>query len=120
MKKKILVLFVMILFTVSSGFSQALTFNIVNNTGYDLYGLYVSPAEDSNWGDDLLTNEMFFNGNEVTVDIREDYGKTCMFDIRVTIDASEVDDIVFTQADLCRIHTITLNDDGTYEVTFEE
>jgi hypothetical protein len=119
MKRKLFVLLIFVLLSVSYGFSQALTFSITNNTGYDLYGLYLSPAEDSNWGEDLL-GEMFTNGSEVTVDIGEQYGETCMFDIRITIDASEETDIVFSQADLCRIWTIILNEDGTYDVTYDE
>src|SRR5690349_6417996 len=74
------------LFIVSSANShaQALTFKIVNNTGVLLNNLYVTPSETTNWGKDILPNDMFESGSTVKVTIPADYGATCMFDIKIT------------------------------------
>jgi len=57
MKKLI---FVFVLFACALGLhttnsnAQALGFYIANNTGVTLNNIYVSPAESSNWGPDIL------------------------------------------------------------------
>ena len=35
---------------------------IVNNTGYAMYYIFISPSEDEYWGDELLGEEILENG----------------------------------------------------------
>lgn len=92
--------------------AQALYFYITNGTGLTLNELFVSPAEEENWGDDLLPQDVFEDASTVRVDIPETYGETCMFDIKIT--DFEGNAVVFYGVDACALHTLTLNDDGTY------
>lgn len=100
--------------------AQALEFDIINYTGVDLYGIYVAPAESDDWGGDILPEDMFGNNTQVTVDIPHDLGETCSFDILVTIDEDEESSLIFTGADLCKIISISLYEDGYYEVVWME
>ena len=81
--KKLLIsasLFIAILFVFSANsHAQALTFQITNNTGVLLNNLYVTPSETTNWGNDILPNDMFEAGSTVTVTIilPVPYPRTC-------------------------------------------
>jgi hypothetical protein len=80
----------------------------------------VAPAESDNWGDDILPEDMFANESSVTVDIPGEFGESCEFDILVTIDEDEEYSLIFSSADLCKIVSITLLEDGQYEVVWME
>jgi hypothetical protein len=116
--KKALFLFAaglcLFLFNASQTNSQALGFYIVNNTGVTLNNIYVSPAESNNWGNDILPNDMFENQSTVMVTIPADYGATCKFDIKITDIPGNA--VIFTNVDACKLHTLTIHWDGTYEV----
>ena len=92
--------------------AQALTFDVINNTGVLLVDVYVTPQETENWGNDILPNDVFDNGATVTVNIPENYGTTCMFDMKITDGAGG--SITFTGIDACKLVTLQINGDGTY------
>mgnify|MGYP001171485216 FL=1 len=114
--KKILLavsfLVVSFMFAETSSYSQALYFFVTNNTGLTLNNIYVTPAETSNWGNDILPNDLFEASTSVRVDIPADYGTTCLFDMKIT--DLEGNYITFTGMDACKLHTLILNADGTY------
>lgn len=103
---------VFFLFAPSSSNSQALYFFVTNNTGLTLNNIYVTPNETTNWGNDILPNDLFENGTSVRVDIPADYGATCKFDMKITDLTGAY--ITFTGMDACKLHTLILNADGTY------
>lgn len=103
------------LFNHGSSNSQALYFFVTNNTGFTLNNIFVTPNETTNWGNDILPNDLFENGSSVRVDIPADYGSTCLFDMKIT--DLEGNYITFTGMDACRLHTIILNADGTYSAS---
>ena len=92
--------------------AQALTFDVVNNTGFDLVDVFVTPAAAANWGNDILPQSLFQNGSTITVTIPADYGETCMFDMKITDGVGG--DITFTGIDACKLITLQINADGTY------
>lgn len=114
--KKTLFLFAVIaglsLFAASNSSAQALTFDVVNNTGVTLVDVFVTPAETTNWGNDILPNNLFENGSTITVTIPETYGETCMFDMKITDLADG--NITFTGIDACKLITLQINGDGTF------
>jgi len=115
--KKILFLAILIaglsFFSAKNSSAQALTFDVVNNTGVTLVDIFVTPAETNHWGNDILPNSLFENGSTVTVDIPADYGTTCMFDMKITDGAGG--HITFTGIDACKLVTLQINGDGTYQ-----
>jgi hypothetical protein len=114
--KKILFLFALVavisLFSVKNSSAQALTFDVVNNTGVTLVDVFVTPAEQNNWGNDILPNNLFENGSTISVTIPADYGSTCMFDMKITDLAGS--HITFTNIDACKLIKLQINGDGTF------
>jgi hypothetical protein len=94
--------------------AQALAFSIVNNTGFTLNNIYVTPSETTNWGKDILPNDMFNDQSTVNVTIPADYGTTCLFDIKITDVPGDA--VVFYKVDACTLHTLTIHWDGTYQM----
>lgn len=48
---------------------MARTLNFFNNTGEDIYYLYVSSNSSMYWGDDILGEEVLYNGESYTVEL---------------------------------------------------
>ncbi len=117
MFKKILFLFVVFsglsLLSVKSTPAQALTYDVVNNTGVTLVDVYVTPAETEHWGNDILPNNLFENGSTITVTIPADYGTTCLFDMKITDAAGG--HVIFKDIDACKLIKLQINGDGTYQ-----
>lgn len=117
MRKKLLFLFaitaIISIISVKNSSAQALTYEVVNNTGVTLVDVFVTPAETNHWGDDILPNSVFENGATITVTIPADYGETCMFDMMITDSAGG--SITFTGIDACKLVTLQINADGTYQ-----
>ena len=114
--KKFLFLLVVIaglsLFSAKNSSAQALTFDVVNNTGVTLVDVFVTPAETNNWGNDILPNNLFENGSTISVTIPATYGSTCMFDMKITDGAGG--HITFSGIDACKLITLQINGDGTF------
>ena len=92
--------------------AQALTFDVVNNTGVTLVDVYVTPAETNNWGNDILPNNLFEDGMTINVTIPATYGETCMFDMKITDGVGG--HITFSGIDACKLITLQINGDGTF------
>ncbi|MBX7046245.1 MAG: hypothetical protein K1X86_10440 [Ignavibacteria bacterium] len=105
-------------FSPKNSSAQALTFDVVNNTGVTLVDIFVTPAESNNWGNDILPNDLFDNGSTVTVNIPADYGQTCMFDMKITDGAGG--HITFTGIDACKLIKLQINGDGTFSYLAEK
>jgi hypothetical protein len=103
------------LFATASSNSQALYFFVNNNTGVTLNNIYVTPSETTDWGNDILPSDLFDDQTSVRVDIPADYGSTCLFDMKIT--DLEGNAVIFTGMDACKLHTLTINWDGTYSAT---
>ena len=117
MKKQLLFLFVAIavlsLFSAKNSSAQALTYDVVNNTGFTLVDVFVTPAETNNWGNDILPNNLFENGMTISVTIPADYGETCTFDMKIT--DLNGDFVVFHGIDACKLIKLQINGDGTFQ-----
>lgn len=109
----IIIIAVISFFSANNSNAQALTYDVVNNTGFTLVDIYVTPAESSNWGNDILPNSLFENGATVTVTIPADYGTTCMFDMKITDEAGNY--VTFSGIDACKLVKLQINGDGTYQ-----
>lgn len=116
--KKFIFVFVLffgaLLFNSSTSYSQALEFYIANNTGVTLNNIYVTPAEQNSWGNDILPQDLFEDQATVKVSIPASYGSTCMFNIKIT--DLQGNAVVFYNVDACKLHTLTIHWDGTYEI----
>lgn len=61
-------LWLVLMFVSSLVFAQSeLDFTLVNETGFDIYSVYLSPSESSEWGDDVLDMDILENNNSVEI-----------------------------------------------------
>lgn len=90
-----------VLANANSALADQRDFTVHNETGQEIYYLYVSASSSDSWGEDVLgENTVLSPGNSVFVyfDI---YSDTCLYDIRaVTQSGAELDD---RQVNLCQI-----------------
>ena len=85
---------------------------LVNNTGYDIWWVYISLPDDESWGDDLLDdNEILDNGQSLTINLPYTISSVNRYDIMLEdsdgdgyykMNTAVTDNarIVFTLADL--------------------
>ena len=66
---------------------------IVNNTGFECYELYIKPASDQGWGNDLLGAEILPNGQSIRVKLIIPLGIADIYDIRMV----DIDNDTYTK-----------------------
>lgn len=89
-----------------------LKFAIVNNSGIDLYGVFLSESLDDNWGEDIIPGDVFDNESIVEVAIPINDETLCVYDIKITDHVGE--GVIFPEIDFCEVSMITffVGDDG--------
>ena len=81
-------------------------FTLVNSTGVEIHALYVSPADENEWGADILGKDTLPDGEsaEITFSPKEEAEK---WDLRV--EDSKGNSIEWSDLDLTEISEVTLN-----------
>ena len=85
-------------------------FTLVNSTGVEIHALYVSPADQKEWGSDILGKDTLGDGQtaEISFSPKEEAAK---WDLRV--EDGKGNSIEWSDLDLTEISKVTLNyDDG--------
>lgn len=97
-----------------------LDFTLINNTGYDISDVYVSPTNEKEWGEDIMGKDILANGD--AVDISFDGDETVKkWDMYVTWVGYESDEDVFWLGfDLSKISEISLYYDHKTGKTWAE
>lgn len=80
-------------------------FAIVNQTGYTIDEVYVSASSTTNWGEDLMGDDTFENGQTLNVSFPVDT-TACRYDIKVVYD--DQTSVEWRNVNLCRISRVTL------------
>jgi hypothetical protein len=116
--KKQLVLIAALMFAATT-WTQAQTildFKLVNNTGEDFYAVYLTDTDTQDWGEDILPQDIVKDGDTIDITFEDVDGNTlCVWDLRLTHDASEEDYIYITEIDLCKVSILRLYiEDGKY------
>ncbi|MBM3168492.1 MAG: hypothetical protein FJZ76_04375 [Bacteroidetes bacterium] len=122
--KKQLLLLVALVFAATT-WTQAQTildFKLVNNTGEDFYGVYLTETTTLNWGEDILPQDIVEDGDVVSITFEYVDDETiCIWDLRLTHDESEEYWIYIEEIDLCEVSILTLyiDEDGDYAFKVE-
>jgi hypothetical protein len=66
---------------------------IVNNTGFECYSLYVKPAADHDWGNDLLGADVLPNGQSFRIKLAIPLSIADTYDIRMV----DIDDDTYSK-----------------------
>lgn len=91
---------------VTSAFAGDQDFTVVNKTGVEIYGLYVSPADQDEWGEDILGKDTLPAGESTDIEFDAEE-KTAKWDLRVL--DKEGNSIDWSDLDLTEISKVTLH-----------
>jgi hypothetical protein len=80
-------------------------FVLVNKTGYDIDEVYVAPANEKEWGEDIMGRDTLDNGQKVTIEFSHKE-KECLWDMKIVF--SDEEEAVWEDFDLCKVREITL------------
>jgi hypothetical protein len=86
-------------------------FVLVNKTGLIIEELYISPANDNEWGEDVLGVDVLKNGQQVTIKFSHKETE-CVWDLKIVDE--EKDDVVWEDINLCKASQITLKYEGKH------
>ena len=90
-------------------------FTLVNDTGYDIKEVYVSPNKSNNWEEDILGDDQLIDGHETHIHFSR-ANKTCNWDLKVVYSEDD-SDAVWKEINLCKVTKITLKYDRKKDVT---
>ena len=84
-------------------------FVLINNTGQTIHNLYVSPSNQTEWGDDVLGQDILGDGENVTIlfPAARFTAGDCLYDIKVVTETGAEGEL--GQVNLCETHTVTFN-----------
>jgi hypothetical protein len=79
--KKALILGVFLLAGFFAASAQNLPFvRITNNTGYDVYCIYISPSSSEDWGEDML-GDILLDGDSINIQLGDTLSRVNIYDI---------------------------------------
>ncbi|MEJ0025266.1 MAG: hypothetical protein WDN01_04475 [Rhizomicrobium sp.] len=81
-------------------------FNLVNNTGYTIKEVYVSPVSTNNWEEDVLGQDTLDDGQSVLIRFPHHAGG-CNWDLKVVYDDDT--DAHWENFNLCTISEISIS-----------
>ena len=59
------------------------TIRIVNNTGHQIYFIFISPSDNDIWGEDLLGEDILESGQTFTYQLPQPLNRVNVYDIRL-------------------------------------
>lgn len=88
-------------------FAEDITYTLHNQTSYVVMEFYTSPANDNDWGYDILGADVLLAGESADVLIA-DGSDQCVYDLRFVFDDGEV--LEDYGVDICELAEYTLTD----------
>ncbi len=89
-------------------------FVLINETGYTLDSVYVSPAKFNDWGEDIMGRDILVDGDEVLITFHSAEGHS-IYDLQVIYDDGTA--AVWSNLKLPNIETLTIRYDRANDVT---
>lgn len=65
----------------TAAFAEEVKFNLTNNSSYQIDAFYASPANEDNWGEDILGQDVLEGGMHGAVTIA-DGSAECLYDLK--------------------------------------
>jgi len=98
---------------IDEGDSSVQDFTILNDTGFDIYYIYISPDYSDDWEEDVLGDDEILMAGESYDVTFSGYGDHCSFDVR--LEDEDGDSYTKWGVDLCSTYTLTISlDDIDY------
>ena len=92
--------------TAAPAFADPRDFDLVNRTGATISEVYVSPANQTDWGEDVLGNNVLKTGQKLTIKFTRFAAGDCIYDVKVVLDSG---DERSGQFNLCQTSTVTVD-----------
>ena len=108
--------FALLILTALACVSFGQYFEITNDTGYDVYFVYISYTADDDWGGDWLGEDIMYDGDTYEFDISDLDWETQLFDIQLEDEDGDtytflaVDGEDYGTGDDDNVFTVTLSD----------
>lgn len=106
-RSTLLCLMVAALVAVPAAHAGTQDFTLINQTGVDVYSLYISESSSDDWEEDVLGEDMLLDGDRV--DISFSGRSACLWDMLVTDD--EGGEVAFQGINLCEASVVVLRCD---------
>ena len=102
-------LFALALLTVSTtaALADPRDFTLINNTGTDIHQVFVSPSNQTDWGDDILGQDILPASATVDIHFQRFTQGDCLYDIKVVTDNGA--EGTLGQVNLCETNTVTFS-----------
>lgn len=104
--KKTLLGMLMVLFLSACAFAGELDFTLINQTGFAIAKVFVSPTSQKEWGDDVMGSDMLENGGSVDIKFSPKEDEK-VWDLKV-ID-KDGGEVYWTGIDLSKTEKVTLH-----------
>ena len=95
----------MVVVTTSTAFADPRDFDLINATGQVITEVYVSPSNQTDWGDDVLGRDVLMPDESVQIVFQKFIPGNCLYDIKVITESGAEGEL--TQVNLCETHTVT-------------
>ena len=107
MSKPILFAALVLVALPAAAFAEDLKFTLTNNSSRAIDNFYTSPANTTNWQEDVLGEDTIPPGQTDNITIAD--GSTqCVYDMRFVMEDKQ--ELIETDIDLCKLASSTLSD----------
>ena len=86
---------------------SALDFVLVNDTGYTIDKIFVSPSKAEEWGEDVMGQDQLEDGKSVKIHFSRAHEKVAKWDIKVVF--TDKENRYWTDLDLSSISEVTIH-----------
>jgi len=84
-------------------------FTVINQTGYDIREVYISPSRNNDWEEDVLGRDLLEDESRTVIDFTRSED-VCLWDMKVVY--TDDDTAEWDALNLCEISVVALNYDG--------
>lgn len=88
-------------------FADPRDFTLINNTGQVITEVYVSPSNQTDWGEDVLGRDVLMPTETVDITFQRFTPGDCLYDIKVITETGAEGEL--SQVNLCETTTVTFN-----------
>lgn len=96
-------------FTTAPAFADPRDFVLHNDTDSTILFVYVSPSNQTDWGEDILDEDVLEAGEKVTIRFSRFTPGDCLYDIKVETDDGR--EGVMSRVNLCDTTSVTFHED---------
>lgn len=123
--KKLLVFVCLATVLAAGAFAAVFDFTLVNQTGYGIDAVFVSPADDNDWGDDVLGEDVLPNKKSWEIEFDPPYEALLLafgidkYDLKCEYEDGSVDEWYDLKLEEINTLTLTLDKKGNGVATWK-